>query len=404
MTSGTAVRGGWGPARRDPGLDALRSLALTLMVAIHYFQRLPSPTNFTDALNFVGEASAPLFFFAFGLTYHRHRQKSPLERRQANLALGWVALAHSLFLWGTVAIVDFLGFLVLWRVLLDTTRRVPGESLLWLAVAAGTLGLAMALPRAGMIEGAFAQVLRGLFPLLPWGVLVLGGVLYARSNPSRRQAWAVGLGSIVLALLLGELGRRTGHTPLSWSKWPLTTPYVLLFGGVSILVIEIVRLGAKRPGSRSRWSSGVELLSRHLLVGAVLQYPPLEAMYWATPKLAWLQPAETDPAGVLFAIGAGSLVCLSLFWGLVPGVVAVWRRIAEASWLRRLRAHSVLVPTLLIASTACLNSEAASQLLGGESLPRPGKPVAALVMIYLALEAQFASRQAPGAGSESSRK
>jgi uncharacterized membrane protein len=45
MESQAAARAALDPARRDHGLDALRVLALTLMVSIHYFQRLPSPTH-----------------------------------------------------------------------------------------------------------------------------------------------------------------------------------------------------------------------------------------------------------------------------------------------------------------------------------------------------------------------
>jgi hypothetical protein len=292
-------------------------------------------------------------------------------------------------------------------VLLDAMGTLPRDHWLWLGLSGGTLALAITLPRAGMIDGTFAQLTQGLFPLLPWGVLVMAGAAYAKWNPSRAQTWGAGLAAVGLALALWALGQRTGHTPLYLSKWPLTAPYVLLFGGASVLLMETVRLGQGWLAARPRLVVPLEFLSSHLLLGAVFQYLPLELLYWLTPKIQLLQPGEYDGAAALISIVVGSLVCLGLFYALLPLTLALWKRIAFAPLLRGLREHRSLVALVLLSGVAVLCSEGVEQILGSEDFTRPGKPVAACVMIYLALELQrsrLVPDQSPTGASGSSRK
>lgn len=134
--------------RRDLGLDALRVLGLLLMVTIHYFQRLPSPTALTDFLNFVGESAPAFFFFAFGLTFARFRSKTTLDKLGASLMLMYVGLAHNVLV-ADLTHVDFLFFLFLARVVVDAMSSLRNEKSAYLMLSIGMMLFALMVPESG---------------------------------------------------------------------------------------------------------------------------------------------------------------------------------------------------------------------------------------------------------------
>jgi len=371
--------------RRDLGLDALRVVALFLMVAIHYFQRLPSPTPLTDFLNFVGESSAALFFFAFGLTFARFQSKSRLDKLDSNLMFMYVGLSHNLYLRGLFQI-DFLFFLFLARVVVDAMGTLRNEMSAYLKISLGVMLLALLLPDKGSIDRLFMQAGGGFFPLLPWVVFVLLGALYAKWSPSRLPGALLGGGLIIVALAMGWSADALGRSSLEISKWPLTTPYILLFTGISILLLEGVRQIQGAIKARAWLCNPMVYVSKNLLLATVLQYLPLELLYWAGKHLAILQPGKQDETAVLIAIFLGSLVCQLLLLALLPVTINLWDRSKGARLFESLRYHRALTAIGLIGGTALLRTKSARAALASDVLQTPWKLAAAIAMIYFALE------------------
>jgi hypothetical protein len=370
--------------RRDLGIDVVRVVALIEMVSIHYFQRLPSPSALTDVLNFVGEGAAATFFFAYGLTSHRFGSKTSGEQLTANLMFLFVGLAHNLFLWLRATTVDFLCFLFLWRIILSATTSLKRPHFAWLGLAFAVMALSLAIPQKGVVDRSFMQVLDGLFPLLPWGVFVLLGASYTAFRPAKHWAIALACAGVAVPLLLYVL--EPSRASLGISKWPLTTPYVLLFTGANILLLEGVR---STDSWLRRWPLlvvPIEWLSTNLLLAAVLQYLPLELLYWAGRHIALLRPAPGDSMAVLLTIVIGSSACLLILVATLWLLTRIWDRVADSSALRSLRGHRHLVAVTLLVAIALLSTGPGRNLLGSQLLPTPSKPLAVMAMIYFAFE------------------
>jgi uncharacterized membrane protein len=371
--------------RRDLGLDALRVLGLLLMVAIHFFQRLPSPTALTDFLNFVGESAPAFFFFAFGLTFARFRSKTALDKLEASLMLMYVGLAHNVLV-ADLTNVDFLFFLFLARVVIDAMSSLRNETSAYLKISIGIMLFALVVPDKGTINQMFAQTISGVFPLFPWLVFVLLGAFYSKSSRSGRRGALLGGGLILAGLIMAGLADTLGRSSLEISKWPLTTPYILLFSGINILILEGVRKIQPAIESRVWLNDPMVYLSKHLLLATVIQYYALELAYWAERHVAILQPHQDDETAVLIAIVAGSLLSLLLLFGLLPLTLRLWRVGKNTAWIESLRRHRELTAISLIGVIALLCTEQASIMVGGPTVMIVGKLSSILVMIYFALE------------------
>lgn len=383
-------------SRRDMGLDALRVAALFLMVAAHASRRFPATSLLNESLKFFAESAPAFFFFAFGLTFARFRSKSTTDKIALNLMFMYVGLAHNVFVRNSLVIVDFLFFLWLARVVVDAMGSLRNERAAYLTVAAGVMLLALAFPEMGVIDGVFTQVLAGRFPLFPWIVFVLLGAAYEQWAPARRQGVFIACCLIVVAIGSSAAAGPLGRTSLAIVKWPLTTPFILLFTGACILLVEGVRHVQGVVNANSRRYRILVHVSSNLLLATVLQYPALQVVRWAERHLEILQPMG-DERAVLAAISFATLLCLLLLLPMLALVIALWDRCNGMLVFERLRSHRALVALCLLGCSALVSTELAHSFETADPLVLPWKIVSFIAMLYFTLELrewQFRKRAA----------
>ncbi len=372
--------------RRDLGLDALRVVALFLMVAVHSSRRFPSSSSLIELLKFIGESAPAFFFFAFGLTFARFQSKPTMDRIEVNLMFMYVGLAHNLFTWDALLIPDFLFFLFLARIGVDAMGSLRNERAAYLTVSAGTMLLALAFPAKGVIDKLVGSAIYGPFPLFPWIVFVLLGAAYATWAPARRQAVFLGCSSIAVAIALSAAAEPLGRTSLEIRKWPLTTPYILLFTGASILLLEGVRHIQGAVRARTWLSNPMVYVSKNLLLATVLQYPALELLFWAQKYVGILRPVKGDETAALVAILLAAIACQLLLLAMLPLMIALWDRCKGMLLFENLRHHRALVAIGLLGGATLVSTTLARDSLAMDFLARPWKIVAFTAMIYFTLE------------------
>ena len=232
-----------GPAGRLLSLDALRGLAVFLMIEQHlgvWLWRGPDPGHGVGeymhliAFNALGGGAAPLFVTLAGVgsALFIARQKPHLDRTLAirGLVLMGFGLVLNLitpswFSWGSWFVLHMMGFAI---ALSAVWRRLPTWAVLALTVAVlvGTAFIQDALgtparlsnPRmrdlalpGGALRLALAE---GQFPIFPWLAFFLAGVVSGRWIVANRRRNILGLGLACLALGGGlALADATGLIP-----------------------------------------------------------------------------------------------------------------------------------------------------------------------------------------------
>lgn len=379
--------------QRDWGLDCVRVLALLLMAGIHFFKVLPEAGPLSRTLHFAGDGAAGFFFFAFGMTAPRYHAKSASQKLASTLPFLFVALAHNVYVWRRLEGVDFLFFLLLWRLILAAIaisfpRPARAAAGLFVAIAAALL----AVPDTTGLNRIFTSAITGFFALLPWGLFVLGGFVYAEWRPRPAVGIAVSLTAVVAALACDAAALPLGRASLALEKWPLDTPYALFFCGLSVLCVELARLW--RPDDRTRppgaIARGVRFLSAHLLLATALHYLAVHLLTWLTPHLALLRPASHDEGRVVAAIALSWSIALAVLFLVVPASVALGRRLTPSrpcAWLRR---HTAFVAVALLLVISLVNSPYALRLFFDGSPAGLPEGLALGVLIYFALEADLA--------------
>jgi uncharacterized membrane protein len=339
---------------RDEGIDALRGVAVILMVSQHLIAWLwnvpPLPAYalaqnhpILMGLNTLGYLSAPLFIVLAGagatMFFDRHENKGAgtvLVRRGAYvLGLGY-ALNLAVPGWFTPGSWYVLHLIGLCLLIAPAVARLETLSLAGLAVsvlaaavvAQALLGTPSYLNNAHMTDASsLAAMLRlslveGHFPILPWSALFLAGMAAARLTQfAERKSLllaAIGITAIGVCLSLTPYAFPLVRdnlllarvTALSTYTFPLYPPAACILAGLGVGAILVVTARSKRrpsfPGlalaNLGRASLTIFLLHIFLF---------REALGWVggTNKL----PAELTGlvlAGVLVALGS-----LAWMWG-----------------------------------------------------------------------------------------
>lgn len=274
---------------RQQSLDLLRTLAISLMVVVHFAENL-SGSYGVDGGPMIGANriwwlptgfAAPIFTFLSGVNY-RLWAAAQARRGRGDEAISKITIRRGLFLFGLGFAFnilvwlpedtfnwDILTFTGSGLVVLDVVRRMPPE----VAVAAcGLVLLASPILRtradyaAYWTDGSFSTdftlsdvllgyLVNGFFPLLPWIVFPVIGYLAAaslfpaeiRCRPAGR--WRPGLvGLMAMAtsglmivgepLLPADLARAGGR---SWTMFPASTAYVLGTLGTALAATALLR-------------------------------------------------------------------------------------------------------------------------------------------------------------------
>ncbi len=289
---------------RNLGLDALRGLAVVLMVQQHlgvWLTRLRGPGGFAGPIllhaNLAGGAAAPLFVTLTGvgvaLSEATARPPSAASwfKRGAYLLLVAYALNLATPRWFTAASFYVLHLIACFWLLVPALRRLPTAALA--ALTLGVLGLGEAgqvylstpallgNPRMGdasLPGGALRlALLEGHFPLFPWLAFALGGLCAGRLWLERKRGafaaatagpFAAGAVLVLAARPLRLAGIRAGR----FSFYPATPAFVLLMLGVSLSLVALALWSSNRGSfaRATRWAALGRLSLTTLVVHVVL--------------------------------------------------------------------------------------------------------------------------------------
>ena len=258
---------------RYPSIDFLRTYAIFLMVLVHFAENLSGVQS--SAWNPTG-FGAPVFSFLMGMSYHiwlssqeakgrsdEQISKTTIRRGLFLLALGFafnilVWLPEDTYNW------DVLTFIGAAIVFLNVARRMPSVVLVVICVLVfviSPLTRAMADYPSYWVSGYFecdltlSQVLlgfsvTGFFPLLPWIIYPLTGMMTARyvfsadnKAPTTRPAiiggTLIAAGVLCLILRTHAPAAVQKHLLLGWKMFPATVEYVLCTLGFALLAFAL---------------------------------------------------------------------------------------------------------------------------------------------------------------------
>ena len=384
------------PSPRDPGLDLLRAGVLLLMVFVHVFRFADHSISGVTTLLWFGEAAPALFFFAFGMTTRAFLDREPTRRSARLLAFLYVALMHNAVT-GTLGRWNFLGFLFMARGVtwaLAGAARAPAR---WHLAAFGVFGLCLLFTPVDWMGSLFRRAVPGPFPLVPWILFVLAGHAYAGGALGRRGLLAA-LGAVAFAAILWSLSELGGIDSYRISKWPLTFPFVLAGCGGAVLIVEggrtWARLGHRQP-------TGVDRLSRNLLLGTALHYLPL-ALF--TTLAVWSPIRTLGPGLRTVVVGGFTILSMASIRPLIAGTRRLWSGIEGRAGPRLLLAHPhsvAVVLLLLVGVPMSLYETVRLANLWGTDWPRLLRllPFLSLVWLSLAMGQRLPATDGEGSGS-----
>lgn len=360
-----------GAPLRQPSIDILRSLAIVLMVVVHFVENLsgaydPGGGPMVGAYRYwwlpTGFA-APLFTFLSGVSYHlwlraqqaRGRSDDAISKATARRGLFLIGLgfAFNVLVWLPEDTFnwDILTLLGCALLLLDVARRMPAPALALAcaAVVAASPALRAAADYASFWTRGYYDhdltlpdvvlgfLVTGYFPVMPWIAFPLAGFLVAPALfPSPPQAARAAPGVVGIALVAASaaalLARPFAPTSLTsgaggWTMFPATTPYLLGTLGVAILAVTILkRLVDQRTTVVSTWAGAV---SRHSLSIYLLHHA---IHVW--PLWAW-GAAVHDDATALWQRALPAAASLGLAVVFLAGAAVLFR------WMDRHRVPSI---------------------------------------------------------------
>jgi uncharacterized membrane protein len=300
---------------RQASIDVLRTVAICLMIVVHFVENLSAAHDATSAavsLRLPAGLAAPLFTFLAGVNY-RLWSAARIARGHTSAAVSQATARRGLFLLGTGfafnALVwlpaeifnwDILTFMGIALLLLDVARRMPASA----CVLAGVLIVVIS-PVLRVTAGypdswqqawfdhdltlpdvALGCLVVGYFPLFPWLALPLAGFLMAplvfTAHPADRAPRP-----LTVAALLGGASAaalvvwpwlperfRSGAAD-GWTMFPASTAYVLgsTAGALALLALlhRVLDTGPSAAWKRelARWTGP---FSRHSLSIYVLHH------------------------------------------------------------------------------------------------------------------------------------
>lgn len=363
MTSAPTVGRSSDEAARLPSIDVLRTVAICLMIVVHFVENLAATHDaWSLAMNrwMPAGAAAPLFTFLAGVNY-RLWCTQRIARGTSPAALSKATIRRGLFLIGTGFAFnvlvwlpeetfnwDVLTFVGLALISLDVVRRMP--------VSAVALALVLVLLTSPVLrvvadypsywsrswfdydvtlsDVALGCLVVGYFPLAPWLVfpwagylatpLIFGGDASARGGMRRPLLATAALGAIsAVAMLVWPhlpAGLRIGAAD-GWTMFPASTAYVL--GSLAITMLSLTALhrvldrdpSSAWTASLVRWTGP---FSRHSFSIYVLHHLVHIWPLWIAGLAVGDDPTAlwqvAMPAPLAFALALACIVgCVALF-------------------------------------------------------------------------------------------
>ena len=321
------------PGNRDAGLDLVRCTALVFMVFAHFPSSSESP--FISAVYSITSSAPALFYFAFGMTFSSFAQKAGILQFRITFAFFIVAVFLNLAFAGKYIYNEFFFFLWLSQcamaAIVACIRKPLRPILLFMC---GMLLCMVILPH-GYISGLFSSVVQGNFPFLPWFIFVLAGYCFARRP---LPAFVTGLVLVSIPILLHVSGVRN----LQIEKYPLSATYIMLFGGVTILIYGV----GNRIFALSR-NRMVVYISENLLLATVLHYityDVLLAINYPIKHVLGFNVLAGHPNVLIVAL---PIVCVAILVGLLKAALAAWAVCRKSKFIA-----TKIIPNTIVAALA----------------------------------------------------
>lgn len=300
---------------RYPSIDVLRTLAIAMMVVVHFTENLSAwygaPGTGGLPVNMFWRPTglaAPLFTFLVGVSYRlwvRGREergdtdeaitKSSVRRGLFLVGLGFafnvlVWLPEDVFNWD---VLTFIGTAVL---LLAASRGAPAGAQLFAAAAAVAVSPALrelsdypAFWTSGFFDPDLALgdvilgcLCTGYFPVFPWIAYPLVGSAAAPAvfpaAGRRSAAWPAGLGAGLVAVVVASVVGRSAIPPpgwlrlQGWTMFPATTEYVCGTLGLALLLVPLAHRACDGGRLDVRLARVAGTFSRHSLTIYLLHH------------------------------------------------------------------------------------------------------------------------------------
>lgn len=313
---------------RYPTIDILRTLAIFLMVLVHFSENLSG-----HVWAFAG-FGAPHFALLTGLSYRiwlssqerkgRSEEEISKVTTRRGLFLFGLGFAFNILVWMPEEVFnwDVLTLIGTGLLLLNWARRVP--SLVIVVACLLMFGLSPLLrtladypsfwtdgdfdPDFTFSDTLLGWLVTGYFPLSPWLIyplagFLLGGLLYDRPEVEQRpwQQLAI-LGAVLVACGLLALQFRAGlpaalgtHFFTGWTMFPPSSEYLLTTIGTGLLTISLghrwIDLNSAVPKA-SWWLTIATTFSRHSLTIYLLHHLVHIWPLWIYGAYAGSEPTE----------------------------------------------------------------------------------------------------------------
>lgn len=334
---------------RHASIDILRSLAIVVMVVVHFGENL---SGWTPPVAGFG---APVFAYLSGVSWvlwwrgRVARGATDEEITRTTLRRGLfvfgVGIAFNVLVWMPEDVFnwDVLTFVGSGLLFLELARRMPRSICILVAVLVLLVApVARAMvsyedywqdmvydPGFALADVLIGYLATGYFPILPWLAFTLLGYLSADlvandggdEDPAERRArtrgWlGVGVGLVTLAFVLDLIGDRTGGLTDRLlggrTMFPPSMPWTLRSLGTCVLLLIAVRSFADRPEFRTRHpriAGLTELFSRYSLTIYVVHHVVHLWPLWILDVLqgrdvteSWQQATTTGWAMALSAV------------------------------------------------------------------------------------------------------
>ena len=363
MTSAPTAARARDEAARLPSIDVLRTVAICLMIVVHFVENLAATHDaWSLAMNrwMPAGAAAPLFTFLAGVNY-RLWCTQRIARGTPAAALSKATIRRGLFLIGTGFAFnvlvwlpedtfnwDVLTFVGIALISLDVVRRMPVSAvalaLVLVLLTSPVLRVVADYPSywsrswfdydVALSDVVLGCLVVGYFPLAPWLVfpwagylatpLIFGGDASACGGMRRPLLATAALGALsaVACLVWPHLpaGLRIGATD-GWTMFPASTAYILGSLAIAMLSLTVLhRLLDRGPSSAStaclvHWTGP---FSRHSFSIYVLHHLVHIWPLWIAGLVVGDDPTAlwqvAMPAPVALALALACIVgCIALF-------------------------------------------------------------------------------------------
>jgi len=338
---------------RYASIDVLRSLAIVMMVVVHFTENLSAWYGSQGTAGLPVNAfwrptglAAPLFAFLAGVSYRlwvRDREARGAEDGEITkstvrrgLFLFGLGIAFNVFVWLPEDVFnwDILTFVGTALLVLAACRGAPTGILLLMAAAAvavspalrETAGYAASWtggyydPDMTLADVVLGFLCTGYFPVFPWIAYPLVGFAAAPAvlppRGSQAGAWPTRLGAALVVAVVASIVSRAGGTEpgvrlpfQGWAMFPATTEYVCGTLGLALVLLAVAhRVFDRGPGvgpvARVAGTYSRHSLSLYVLHHVVHVWPLWFWGAWTADDVTVHWQRALPPAAALVLAGA----------------------------------------------------------------------------------------------------